>query len=260
MSLIRQASKALFAAGDVILRRPMGPRILIYHQIGFLAGRQMEVRSSDFRWQMDWLVENRDVVALTTALDRWDDPDSDRYVVLTFDDGYADNFELAYPLLAERGLPFTIYVASQMIEEGVSGQGAPCLTWDQIGSMMASGLLTLGAHTHTHRDLRGDDPDTIDSELAFSDDLIEKRTGYRPLDFAYPWGYWSETAHGIVSRRYRSAVLGAPPPRVPAFDIHQIHRFPIQLSDGTRWFRSRLQGGLRYEEAVRRRIRGYSRP
>lgn len=256
MNLVRQAAKALFALGDTALRSPLGPRILIYHQVGAGTGKQTDLALSDFLWQLDWLEENREIVAIETAIRRWDEPGSERFVVVTFDDGYRDTFTTAFPFLARHSIPFTLYVATGMI--GSSDERF--LTWDQVGTMLESGLLTIGSHTHTHADLRSLGREAILEEMGEADGIIQRQLGSAPAHFAYPWGYWSEPADRIVRERYHSAALGASCRAVFGMDTHRLHRFPVQLSDGKRWFRLRLKGGFVVEERVRRRLRGYRGP
>lgn len=220
----------------------------------------MDVTLEDFKWQIEWLGTNREIVDLDTAIQRWDEPNSESLVVLTFDDGYEDTFREAFPILQRAGFPFTVYLATRAIESGSFESGDQPLEWGQIERMVTSGLMTVGSHTHSHRDLRRLSHDEVAIELQTADVLIEKHTGIRPRHFAYPYGYWSESAHQPVSERYETAVLGSPPIVSSNTDRHRIHRFPVQLSDGRRWFRSRVSGGLRLEEAVRRRLRGYSGP
>jgi peptidoglycan/xylan/chitin deacetylase (PgdA/CDA1 family) len=223
----------------------------------------MEVRLGDFRRQLGWLVANRQVVDLAQALARWADSGSERLVVLTFDDGYRDTYTTAFPLLHDLGLPFTLYLATDSIETGRSlgpEEKAEPLSWDQIGTMLESGLVTVGAHTHRHLDLRHLNADGVEHELGTSDDLIERRLGVAPAHFAYPWGFWSPSAHPAVSRRYTSAALGGSARPSPKPEPHQIHRYPVQLSDGFRFFEPRLRGGFRLEESIRRRLKGYTGP
>lgn len=216
----------------------------------------MEVAVEDFEWQLRWLGDNRHVVDLDTAIRRWDDPLSDELVVLTFDDGYKDTYTTAFPLLREREMPFTMYIATESIS---NDPVEDALSWPEIVQMHQSGLMTSGAHTHTHRDLRFATPEEVEYELETSDLVIEQHLGQPPRHFTYPWGYWSSSAHDQVSRRYDTATVGAPVGRTD-FDLHVLHRYPIQLSDGTRWFEGRLRGGYLAEERVRRRLRGYRGP
>lgn len=263
MGAIRRLAKSAFVAFDRLVPAPPGPRLLIYHQVGVGLGRQMEVTEDDFDRQLDWLAEHRRVVDLSTAIEQWAGSDADRLVVLTFDDGFADVHATAFPRLLERGWPFTLYLTTQPIESGepLAGvAGAPPLTWEQVEDMAASGLATIGAHTHTHADLRYRSFAEIEEELATSDDIIESRVGERPQHFAYPWGYWSEAAEPIVSARYASATVGTRLDRPVMPSRWQLPRFPVQLSDGFRHFPDRLGGGLVAEEWVRRRLRGYQGP
>ncbi len=263
MSLIRTAAKAAFAAVDMVMPDPRGPRVLIYHQVGAGLGRQMEVTVDDFRRQMEWLGSNREVVSLDQAIARWEEPGSETLVALTFDDGYRDTHTTAFPILARHGFPFLIYLATESIETGKPlgpTHGAEPLGWDLIGEMLGSGLVTIGAHTHRHTDLRAIDPDRVEEELRTSDDLIERRLGVKPRHFAYPWGHWSQPAADVVDERYETAaVAGTPRPRAQ-LTKHQLHRYPVQLSDGFRFFPARLRGGLRAEEQVRRWLDRYSGP
>lgn len=263
MGTIRKVSKALFALTDQVLRTPTGPRLLIYHQVGVDLGRQMEVAVDDFRNQLDWLVDNYEIVDLDGALARWTEKDSERLVALTFDDGYMDTYTTAFPLLRERGLPFTLYLASQFIEWGRAMGPSPKadpLNWGQVNEMMDSGLVTLGSHTHRHTDLRMVDEHVAREELSTADELIEERTGVSPDHFAYPWGYWSSVADTFVRTRYRSAVVGGSPDPPERPDQHRIHRYPVQRDDGMFFFKRRIQGGLLIEERLRRYLRGYTGP
>lgn len=248
---------------DSLWPSPPGPRVLIYHQVGTGNGLQMEVTLAQFEYQLGYLMDEWEVVSLEDAAARVDEPNSHRLAVLTFDDGYSDTFTTAFPIMSSLGLPFTLYVSSGHIESGRSRYpdlAAEPLSWEMIDTMLESGLLTLGSHTHSHVDVRELSAGGIERELARCDDLIEQRVGVEVRHFAYPWGYWSPTADRLVRDRYDSAVLGSVQSSADDWDPYLIHRYPIQLSDGMRYFRARLEGGLLLEERVRRLIRGYRGP
>lgn len=258
--LVRRAAKAVLAAGDLVLPKLKGPRILIYHQVGTDLGREMEVTRQDFISQLDWMQGIGRIVPFDTALAARRTEGAEKLFVLTFDDGYRDVYEVAWPLLRERGLPFLLYVTTAPVESQrpLTNEQAPPLNWDQIGDMLASGLLTLGAHTHTHPDLRRCTSDEIERELAICDEAIERRVSERPRHFAYPWGYWSSEADRLTRLRYSTAALGAPVTADPVGDDHLVFRLPVQRSDSGAIFRGRLRSGLRLEEMVRRRVRNYA--
>lgn len=258
---LRMAAKSVFAAADVFFPRLVGPRILIYHQVEVGLGREMEVSLDVFRRQLDWLAGNGDVVDLETALCRRGEPNSDRLFVLTFDDGYEDVYRHAYPLLRDRGMSFTVYLTTHPVESREPlAPGATPLTWAQLEEMMGSGLMTVGAHTHRHADLRKLDVNAINEELSSSDDLIERRLGVRPRHFAYPWGLWSDGAETLVSARYASAALSITDSLIESTSLDRLPRIPIQASDRVVFFRQKTQRGMRAEELVRQRVKRYEPP
>ncbi len=259
--LARKAAKTAFTAADLFLGEWPGPRILIYHQIGAGSGRQMDLSAQMFRGHVKWLLDHGRIVGLGDALSGADDPDSSSNFVLTFDDGYADFYENAFPLLHESGIPFTLYLTSGHIETGEPlHPGDRPLSWDQVDVMLGTGLVTLGAHTHTHPDLRGMPTDQIEEEIGESNQLIELRTGQRPRHFAYPKGYWDEIADKVVRDQYETAVLGAGAPVRLSTDPFRIARVPVQQSDGQFFFTRKMARGMRLEERVRALVKGYRNP
>jgi peptidoglycan/xylan/chitin deacetylase (PgdA/CDA1 family) len=255
-------AKSVFAVGDLFTSRPPGPRLLIYHQVGTDHGHQMEVDEAHFARHLTWLERERELVDLDTAISRWEEPGSDRLVVITFDDGYRDVYTTAFPVLRARGVPFVLYVSTGLV--GVSSvtrafAGDP-LSWDHLAEMVSTGLVTVGAHTHSHPDMRGITVPQAEEELERSDGIIEANVGVTPEHFAYPYGFWSETADELVRGRYATAVLGGTPRHSARLDPHLIHRYPVQKSDGDLFFRARVRRGLKLEEAVRRRVKGYRGP
>jgi peptidoglycan/xylan/chitin deacetylase (PgdA/CDA1 family) len=260
---LRRVAKGVFAAADLFFGGFEGPRILIYHQIEAGLGRQMEVTKRAFVAQLDWLADNGDVVDLDTAVAQRGRPDSRHDYVLTFDDGYDDFFRHGFPELERRGMPFVLYLTTHPVETGeplFPGGGADPLTWDQVERMAASGLMTLGAHTHRHLDFRRLDSAAAIEELDRSNELIERRMGVVPRHFAYPWGYWAQPGHAAVADRYATATLGTGAPITADSDPLLLNRVAVQLSDGVFFFRRKMKRGMRLEDVVRRRITGYRGP
>ena len=141
--LSRRALKAALAAPELVAKRRPGPRILIYHQIGTNLGREMEVATNTFVLQIEYLEAEGSIVSLDAAVSRMGTPGDDRLFVLTFDDGYADMYTNAFPLLLERSVPFTLYVTTLPVEDSsASRPGALPLNWEQLEEMFDSGLAT----------------------------------------------------------------------------------------------------------------------
>src|SRR5262249_48876258 len=122
-----------------------------------------------------------------------------RAVVITIDDGYRDNFEVAYPILHRHRFPATIFLVSQRIgasndwdnEGPVSGR--PTLSLEQIESMRAGGI-EFGAHTRTHCRLSEAADSEVGDQIAGSREDLAELLGESVATFAYPYGLYDERA------------------------------------------------------------------
>ena len=262
MTATRVVAKTLLGAADLILPRLRGPRILIYHQVGSERAHEINVSVEAFRWQLGWMQSHGEIVSLEDAVKRRGEADSHRLFVVNFDDGYRDVFLNAFPLMAQQRIPFTLYLTSGPIDTPDRFQTWPGnpLTWDQVCSMIDSGLVTVGAHTHTHPDMRQMANEAVVDELDRSNDLIAKRTGVVPEHFTYPKGWWAAEAHDAVTARYLTATLGGGRSIDELSDLHMLNRVPLQRSDASRLFSQKLRGGGRTEERLRRRLHRYQGP
>ncbi|HJZ46136.1 MAG TPA: polysaccharide deacetylase family protein, partial [Roseiflexaceae bacterium] len=108
-------------------------------------------------------------------------------VILTFDDGYADFFTNAFPLLRRYGDKATIYIITRKV--GTPGY----LSWKQLQTLAASRLITIGAHTRTHPELPALSAQQSWAELAGSKTDLETRLGISVRHLAYPAGHYTMT-------------------------------------------------------------------
>src|SRR5262249_32953702 len=138
-------------------------------------------------------------------------------VALTFDDGTADFADQAVPILARYGVPTTLYVATDFVEAQTMfpHDGVPA-TWAALRDAVASGVVTVGSHTHTHALLDRIPDAEIGSELDRSIDLIGERLGVVAEHFAYPKAVpGSPAADAAVRARFASAALAGGHANVP---------------------------------------------
>ncbi|MCL2332405.1 MAG: polysaccharide deacetylase family protein [Actinomycetia bacterium] len=119
-------------------------------------------------------------------------------VCVTFDDGYRDNFERALPLLEAAGIPATFFIATLPLEgcffawdEGLypPSRHAALYADEALLRQVARGpLVTLGAHTHTHRRLSTLAPEEARADIARNLELLSPLCGQMPRLFSYPFG------------------------------------------------------------------------
>ncbi len=108
-----------------------------------------------------------------------------RAVVLTFDDGYADFYDVVYPLLRKYHMRATVYVIHDFIGK------KDFLTREQIRELIDSGLVEIGSHTLSHPYLKSVDNETARREIFDSKLLLEQEFGISIGSFAYPYGAMS---------------------------------------------------------------------
>lgn len=242
-------------AGDLAFGRRRGPRVLIYHQVGAGSGLEMDLVLEAFVAQLDWMSDHGQIVGLESALGRLGTEEADHSYVLTFDDGHRSLFEKAFPIMAERGLRFVLYVTTAPLETNRLLHDDPELqlsSWDEIGEMNESGLMTVGAHGHRHLDARDHGQEVLDRDLRECNELLRKRLAVEPRHFAYPWGHRSDAAEPSVRRLYETAAIGSGGDMDQSTDVHRLPRIPVMFSDGTlSMFARKMWGGFRLETVVR---------
>ena len=134
-----------------------------------------------------------------------------RSVVITIDDGYADNYSVAYPIIQRYGFPVTIFLVSGHVgdanrwdETGLLRNRA-LMSWAEIREMMKGGV-SFGAHTRTHPVLTSVSQDLARAEITGSRAELEQGLG-RPIQlFSYPHGKFDAVTRSIVEQ---AGFLGA---------------------------------------------------
>ena len=171
--------------------------VLSYHRVANSFPDERTVSPSLFERQLDWLQERCDLISLHEAQYRIRVGRNDRPAVcITFDDGYSDNCHYAIPLLVERKIPCTYFVALDFVLFCLAfphdvRRGFPLEpnSVQQLKKMAADGI-EIGAHSRTHVDLRKiKDPAVLIDEIVTAgrelEALVEQRINY----FAFPYGH-----------------------------------------------------------------------
>jgi peptidoglycan/xylan/chitin deacetylase (PgdA/CDA1 family) len=120
----------------------------------------------------------------------------DKTVALTFDDGYADNYENAFLPLLEKNMKATWFITTDCIGRHAKWMGQPSsqtqmLTTGQLREMSAAGM-EIGSHTCSHPDLSTLSFQQQKQELSKSQHVLEDLLQTFVTGFAYPYGRYNE--------------------------------------------------------------------
>jgi len=221
-------------------RSPVQVPIIEYHYIRVnpdprdRLGFNLSVTPSDFKAQMDWLqVNGYHAITLNDlrAYFQEQKPLPSRPIVLTFDDGYADFYTTAFPILQAHGFTAVSYVVPGFLDH------PRYMTSAQVEEVDGAGI-EIGAHTMTHADLTKAGPAQLVLEVEGSKNALEKLLGHPVLDFCYPSGKFNDA----VIASLRQFGLQSATTELPGTD----HTWDGRLT----WKRVRANGGELLSEFI----------
>jgi Predicted xylanase/chitin deacetylase len=182
--------------------KPGGIVVLMYHSVAD-NDEFFTVKPSEFERQMKFLKENNFEVIDLEELINLDFEGAKNKVILTFDDGYEDNFLNVFPILKKYNFPATIFVNTDLIGKEIiarKGTKMKILSESQIQEMTKSGIIKFGSHSHRHLKLSKLSEAEIEKELKTSEEILEKITDQKIISLAYPYGDYDERVKNIATK------------------------------------------------------------
>lgn len=206
--------------------------VLMYHAVSdqtwgleglFLSPPDMEA-------QLKYLTENGYDPIFFSDL-----PHLDQYrkpVILTFDDGYNNNYTDLYPLLQKYNVKATIFV----IPSSVGGQYS--MTAAQIKEMADSGLVSIQSHTQDHKELASLSADQQKQQFAQSQLAIARMTGRIPSVLSYPSGSYDSNTLSLAPEYFDMAVKSRGGLWTVQNNFFEIDRYPVYRDTGIHSFQT----------------------
>ena len=223
-----------------------GGRVLMYHRVTDLgAYDQLTVTPTRFEQQLRVLQSERCVLGLSEAL-----KSEKSSVVITFDDGYLDNYVEAAPLLKKHNLPALIYLTSDFVDQNASHpryktQERLHMDWAEVHALQSDGLVSFGSHTCTHPMLSELSHADSKREIVDSKQRLEDKLGTEAISFAYPNGNYGEREVDFVREAgYQHAVTVKPGVNRAGADPLQLRRTEVTDRDAAQEFAAKLDGAL----------------
>lgn len=147
----------------------------------------LSISPDRFHEQMAWLKDNGyetiSLYDLVYALNTGQPELPEKPVIVTFDDGYIDNYENAFPVLYDLSFTATFFILTDVVDLGTDGY----MTWDQLAEMKESGM-DVEVHGRWHEGMANRSYDWLVFHLLGPAETIEATLGYRPRLLAYPSG------------------------------------------------------------------------
>lgn len=213
--------------------------ILMYHHVveDGTDCNNWTVTTSQLREDLRWLADHGYTTLLPSELVRLARQGEvpKRAVLITFDDGYASNLQLALPVLKEFNAKAVVSVVTGYI-------GKPSfLTWDMCRELVDSGLVEIGSHTHgCHESVQGiqrfpdesreEYQERIFADLQTSIDLIESNVGQKVLFFAYPNGLTDSWCDDFIKEHFAMTVTTKYGPANVSKNLYKLSRYNINKS------------------------------
>ncbi|AYF54241.1 polysaccharide deacetylase family protein [Clostridium botulinum C] len=180
-----------------------GIPVIMYHSIKYEKNNCVRLSKENFEKQMKYLKDNNYTTLTLDELHNFFEkniPVPKKSVVLTFDDGYKDNYETAYPILKKYGFKATVFVITNCIDTG------EYLTSEQLKELDKNGF-DVESHTANHETLTELTYDKQYDTVFKSKEKLEKLLNKQVKYIAYPCGkYNNDTIKAVKNAGYKMAV------------------------------------------------------
>lgn len=288
MSLVKDLSKRAVTLAGCGLNRCFGSRagqrfgILMYHRvvdhIPGIPAPTWNITPAAFHAQLKGLLDlGFHAWPLSRALKLHDCNEAfpEKIFVVTFDDAHQSVFTNALPVLRELQIPATVFLATAYLD---SKQPFPFDSWsikradllppavwqplttDQCQEMVASGLVELGAHTHTHHDF-SKRPIDFPGDLEANLDLLKSQFGLSNPPFAFPYGRATkEMMHAVREGGASCGLTTKAVPVDPRESPFGWGRFDVEAWDTAESLAAKLGGWYSWAPELRQRITARRRP
>ncbi len=228
--------------------------VLLYHRIvnaqSVTGKHKVYVREKDFEKQMKYLKDSG--YQTITFFDFQQDPSMDLYkkIILTFDDGYEDNYFLLFPILKKYEFKAVIYLVTQ-VDHNAWGvrEGEPrvnMMTKEQVKEMGDYGI-EMGGHTQLHVDLTKCSENERIKEIKGCKEDVERLINKQVISFAYPFGGINESVKETTKKTgYLYAVSTNTGPKQFGEDYFQIRRIEVTPKTTLMSFKNKVSGNYFY--------------
>ena len=124
-------------------------------------------------------------------------PKVEKKILITIDDAFSSFYEVAWPYLKKKDIPFILFVSTQTV--GRNGY----MTWSQIKELEKESTVYIGNHSHTHSYLVDLKNEEFINDINLSSSIFIDKLGYNPIFFSYPFGEYSDLIKKNISKNFK---------------------------------------------------------
>ncbi len=178
--------------------------IFMYHRFGESRYPSTNITLEQFEEQLEFFTKNNfSVLPLNEIVEalKQDKPLPDKSIAITIDDAYLSVYKEAYPRLKARGYPFTVFVATGVVDQGIPAY----MDWAQMQEMQKHGAMFANHgqnHDYLVRKNKGESQEAwkerMVNDITGAQKRLEEKLGQAPALFAYPYGEYNLELRHIV--------------------------------------------------------------
>jgi peptidoglycan/xylan/chitin deacetylase (PgdA/CDA1 family) len=203
--------------------------VLMYHSINYDAkGSRLIVEPETFKKHMQYLrKKNFNIMSLDEYVEliKNNRKPAKKSVVITFDDGYKDNYENMLPVLEALKIPATVFIVTDWVGND------DMMSWEQVKELSDNELIEVGSHAITHDMLTRMPMGQAIREIRLSKQVLEEKLDKPIRFFCYPTGAHSEFIKEFVRLAgYKAACATSVDKRTEFDDLFAIRRIRISQS------------------------------
>ena len=180
--------------------------ILYYHRVTDICQDGMTIANREFEKQIRFIKKHYDVIS-GSDINSWLAEKSVRKgVIITFDDGYEDNYTNAFPVLRKYSCPAVFFVSTGLIDNTLQFEHDRemqpdiefrIMNWEQLKEV-SEGAVEIGVHAHMHRNLNNIKYEDAVKEISLSIDTYKKIFDKQPHMMSYPFGGKDDISRQII--------------------------------------------------------------
>ena len=199
----------------------------MYHRFDEKKYPSTNIQMNIFKKQLEIIINNNlRFINPNEFADNFDNPKSEKKVLLTIDDAFLSFYEVAWPYLKKNKIPFILFVSTEPI--GKFGY----MNWSQIKEIEKEDFVFIGNHSHSHGYLTDYKFEDFKKDVDKSTNIFKNKLDYNPIFFSYPFGEYSLEQKNYINQKFdyafgqHSGVIDLNK------DKYELPRFPINEKYG----------------------------